>query len=233
MSYRRTVTDKHQEILARHQKILTRAEEILTTAGYGGLTLDGLADLVGCSKGTLYNHFSSKEDLLLGVLERTKRARVALWRKASDLHATPRENMTALSTAVAIGIEAQPILYQYEQMIRLPSFWSKASEPARADFAAAVGEGMQLFSRQAIAAVSRGELVGDEERIREVLAGWIAIAAGIESLIAYGDIESAETLALLPKVHSDYLDGVPWRPLSNGHDYSGIRAATLEALGRR
>jgi len=52
----------------REVLILAEAERLLSAEGYEGLVLDRLADLVGVSKGTLYQHFANKEDLVGAVI---------------------------------------------------------------------------------------------------------------------------------------------------------------------
>ncbi len=54
----------------REQLILQEAESLLAEQGYDGLTMDLLADRVGISKGTIYQHFSTKEDLFGAIVLR-------------------------------------------------------------------------------------------------------------------------------------------------------------------
>ena len=52
----------------RHQNILRVAEQLLLDSVTHDLTLDVLANQLNLAKGTLYKHFSSKDELLLSVL---------------------------------------------------------------------------------------------------------------------------------------------------------------------
>lgn len=52
----------------REQLILTTAESLLLESADGDLTLDDLARELDIAKGTLYKHFSSKDELFLQVL---------------------------------------------------------------------------------------------------------------------------------------------------------------------
>lgn len=54
----------------RELLILAEAERLLSTEGYEGLVMDRLAELVGVSKGTLYQHFANKEDLVGAIVLR-------------------------------------------------------------------------------------------------------------------------------------------------------------------
>ena len=48
----------------RENAILDAAHSLLSEKGYQGMTMDDLATRVGIAKGSLYQHFKSKEDLI-------------------------------------------------------------------------------------------------------------------------------------------------------------------------
>ncbi|WP_256869152.1 TetR/AcrR family transcriptional regulator [Sphingobium lactosutens] len=54
--------------------ILTVAQRYFLDHGYAGTTMSGIAAALGGSKGTLWNHFPSKEQLFAAVLSRVARA---------------------------------------------------------------------------------------------------------------------------------------------------------------
>ena len=58
----------------RRDVILTVAQGYFLDHGYAGTTMSGIAAALGGSKGTLWNHFPSKEDLFAAVLDRVARA---------------------------------------------------------------------------------------------------------------------------------------------------------------
>lgn len=64
----RALSYKEREWQRREQEILATAEQLLIERGYAALTMDDLADAVGISKPTLYQHFKSKEDLAARVI---------------------------------------------------------------------------------------------------------------------------------------------------------------------
>jgi AcrR family transcriptional regulator len=57
-------TYKEREKRRREQEILIEARRLIRDSGYVDLNMDMLADAVGISKPTLYQHFKSKEDLV-------------------------------------------------------------------------------------------------------------------------------------------------------------------------
>jgi AcrR family transcriptional regulator len=54
----------------RREEILVTATELIAASGYQGLSLEAFADACGMTKAGLLHHFSSKEDLLIAVLQR-------------------------------------------------------------------------------------------------------------------------------------------------------------------
>ncbi len=61
---------RQQQFKNREEKILATAEQLLLEAGSVDITLDSLADQLDLAKGTLYKHFSSKDELYLRIIIR-------------------------------------------------------------------------------------------------------------------------------------------------------------------
>ncbi|MBG6118870.1 MULTISPECIES: TetR/AcrR family transcriptional regulator [unclassified Sphingobium] len=63
-------TRREARRLDRRDCILTVAERYFLEHGYAGTTMSGIAAALGGSKGTLWNHFPSKEELFSAVVDR-------------------------------------------------------------------------------------------------------------------------------------------------------------------
>ncbi|MEC5209255.1 AcrR family transcriptional regulator [Psychrobacter sp. PL15] len=61
---------RQHQFKAREENILAMAEQLLLESGDGDITLDSLADQLDLAKGTLYKHFSSKDELYLRIILR-------------------------------------------------------------------------------------------------------------------------------------------------------------------
>ena len=57
-----------------HSRLLDAAEEVFVRDGYEGAQLDEIAAMAGRSKGAVYTHFKSKEDLFLALFEHRTRS---------------------------------------------------------------------------------------------------------------------------------------------------------------
>ncbi|MFN8376774.1 MAG: TetR/AcrR family transcriptional regulator [Anaerolineae bacterium] len=64
----RRETFKERERRRREEEILTEAGRLIREHGMTALNMDTLAELVGISKPTLYQHFKSKEELTARIL---------------------------------------------------------------------------------------------------------------------------------------------------------------------
>lgn len=62
------MSNRKQQFELREMRILQTAEQLLLESGEGDLTLDSLALTLDLAKGTLYKHFSSKDELLMRIL---------------------------------------------------------------------------------------------------------------------------------------------------------------------
>ncbi len=71
----------------KEQEILECAINLFRNKGYHATSMQDLADVVGLQKGSLYHYISSKEDLLMKIVERAMRALVA------KAEATEKENL--------------------------------------------------------------------------------------------------------------------------------------------
>ncbi len=74
---------RQHQFKAREENILVTAEQLLLDSGDGDITLDMLAEQLDLAKGTLYKHFSSKDELYLRIIIRYEE-QLALINKIND-----------------------------------------------------------------------------------------------------------------------------------------------------
>jgi AcrR family transcriptional regulator len=58
----------------RERQILGVAEKLLATRGYADMTVGGIAEAAGITRGALYFYFASKQDVLIALVARTVQA---------------------------------------------------------------------------------------------------------------------------------------------------------------
>ncbi|MFF2045984.1 ScbR family autoregulator-binding transcription factor [Kitasatospora sp. NPDC058170] len=92
--------------LATRQAVLLAAAEVFDERGYAAATMAEILDRAGVTKGALYFHFHSKEELALAVIE-GQGAWLATWQPASD---SPVQTLIDLSYAFARALQEDPLL---------------------------------------------------------------------------------------------------------------------------
>src|SRR6516165_6282334 len=90
---------KDRERAAREELILDHAQRILLREGFQNLNLDHLAEAVEYSKGTLYLHFKTKEDIALAVATRALKERADFFERTLKFQGRSRERLVAVGFA--------------------------------------------------------------------------------------------------------------------------------------
>lgn len=72
-------------------KILKEGRALLQRYGYNGFSFQDIADTIGIKKPSLYDHYSSKEELMIAILEEYDRLFVAWTQKVAPL--PPKEKI--------------------------------------------------------------------------------------------------------------------------------------------
>jgi len=95
---------KERQRQEREQLILQAAEELLVEKGYHETSIDEIAARVGVSKGTIYLHFQSKDELILALFERNQQ----LFKQAIETQLAaendPRTTLQSLLTYLYSGM---------------------------------------------------------------------------------------------------------------------------------
>lgn len=220
-----TLTRKERELQQRETLFLDTAERLLLERGYLGMNMDRVAELTEYSKGTLYQHFSCKEDMIAGVLIRTMEARERLFVKAATFRGRSRERMTAIGVADQVHALCYPDHERIERITKVESIWDKASEERRRRF--------QMRDNNCLATVHgivRDGLASGDLKLPKGLTdeslvfGLWSMAVGAHTLIVFGIIPDMLTpedpIQMLNRNYQVFLDGYQWQPLSTEWDYA-------------
>jgi AcrR family transcriptional regulator len=91
----RSLKKATQRSVERGRAFLKAADALLRSAGAEGFTVQEVADRAGYSLRTLYQHFESKDDLLLALYEEDLALHAATVRRRVDQHNDPLARLTA------------------------------------------------------------------------------------------------------------------------------------------
>lgn len=218
-----TLTPKQREIREREAKILSIARPIVLREGYHGLNMDRIAEAVNYSKGTIYNHFSCKEEIIIALAAQTAQKRVDLFRRAAEFKGKPRFRMMAIGEAAEIFARDYPDYFMFEEIVQLPSVREKTSEKRQAVIQGCELQCMSIVAGVARDGISSGDLELPDGMTPEGLVyGLWALTSG-----AYGIMLKSESLPqfgltdpldLVRQHTSAMLDGYQWTPLSGSFD---------------
>jgi len=111
MSPRPNVTDE------RTSQIITAAEDVFTKKGFAEARMDDIAEETGLSKGTLYNYFKSKDDLIIAILDRIFQREFRVFDETdfSKMSATETINLFVDTVAkdIKLMLRLMPIAYEF------------------------------------------------------------------------------------------------------------------------
>lgn len=223
-----TLTRKQREIAERERLILDTAAGMVAERGYLGLTMDRIADATEYSKGTIYQHFGNKEEILAALAIETSERRVALFEKATTFRGRARERMAAIGVADDLFVKLYPLHHRCETVIGAHSIRDKASPERIHRLEDCEFKCMSVVLGLVGDAIAAGDLdvdEGDEHMPQRIVLGLWSMASGYQQLTSIADnpIETKlgfeEPVQALFSCYDRFLDGFGWRPFSSEWDY--------------
>jgi len=220
-----TLRRKEREYQQREELILKVAHQMLLEVGYVGLTIDRIAEATEYSKGTIYQHFSCKEDILLALSGQAMQKRLDLFERAAAFKGKTRERMTAIGQADELFVLLYPDHFRAEQIFKIDSLWAKTSPERR--------EKLQFYDLRCLSInvdIVRDAIAQSDLELRllkspeELVYTLVSLTFGSHRLaltdgpiIQQLSIENPFTL--LRASVQILLDGIGWQPLTNEWDY--------------
>lgn len=166
---------REQRVERTRTLLVEAAEEVFARKGFGAASLDDIAEAAGYTKGAIYKHFSTKEDLFLAVGDK-------YWRRYFETFSELLSSVTVLGDA---------------QRDEIADRWRALTRTGGAEYAA-LGYEFTLYLRRNPAARERVS-----ERRHQVVESLTAfIVTGMEQLGA-SLLVPAETFARLLITTSD------------------------------
>ena len=175
------LTRKQQERIARDELILSVASELFAAQGYHHTTMQNIADRVGYSKGTIYQHYTCKEDVLAKLY--LVCGHLLLQSIESVLQSETSTRMKIMMiTSVFLGNSRNlPAISANVTMVKSPEFYSKLSEEHQAEItkvdAAMLGLIIQLFNHCPNFGCSN---------VKNATFGWWSMLLGAQSVLISG-----------------------------------------------
>ncbi len=223
MSTSITTARRAREFAAREELIIREARKFLLERGFQGWNMEDLAQVVQYSKGTLYQHFNSKEDLALAVVTGSLEQRADLFEKAIQFKGGSRERIRAICCACCEFATSHPDYFTVDLMLKSVSFWDKASEERREDHRVQGGRCWRIVQQLIIEAQAIGDLPRDRFRPEEATFALISMTVGSHIMTAESDLRMmagiTDIMATVRRNGDLICDGLGWKPLSHEFDF--------------
>lgn len=226
---------KQREFQQREQLILDTAQRMLHEHGYAQLTMERIAEAVEYSKGTIYNHFSSKEDLVCSLCCRCVSNLLELFGRAYDYPGTTRERFSAIGIAYSLYHQLNPLDAQHIQIVKTHAVRDKLTEDKLREMDALERQITQLCMHLVEEAIEAGDIPKVDTHTADtiVFGFWSLLYGG--TLLALSDIPLQElgfspTSSLLWNNSQRLMDAYDWLPLSRGTDTDELYKKLSSAL---
>ena len=229
------LTRKQREIAEREQLILRVARDMLVERGYLGLSMERIAEAIEYSKGTVYQHFRSKEDLLAAIGADNQVQLGAWFQRAATLRGSPRERMVAIAIGWRIFAELHPAYLRSEHILCSSSVCQKVGQTNLMSHQVGQSRCFDTVLGVVHDGVAQEELILPEGVTPEtVVYGLWTLSFGA-SIVEASGVPIAEkgitdAADALMRNQSALLDGYGWKPLSSDMDLEALQQRTLTEI---
>ncbi len=156
----------------RENVLIEKAIEVLASSNYRSATTAKIASEAGVSEPVIYQHFGSKKDLFLAVLERIRCDILEGWSRATEGVTNPKTALRILGAYhyqfIKENKAAEKILFQ------------AISEVDDEEIRASLRDHFAAFAGFMSEIVRRGQDMGRvDARIDDIMAGWVILSFGI------------------------------------------------------
>lgn len=229
-----TLSRKQREIQEREAQILRLSREMLLEHGYHGLNMDRIAERLEYSKGTIYNHFPCKEEIILALAIETTNRRTALFDRAAAFRGSTRERLMALGMGAELFVQLHHDHFAVEQTIRNSSIWDKTSEKRRVVMRSCEHRCVGIVAGIVRDAIACGDLVLEGRPPEDLVFGLWSLTNGAYNIIATSDplaeLGISEPFSTVRWNITQLVDGCGWRPHSREIDVEAVQQRVREEV---
>lgn len=207
---------------------------MVISQGYHGISMDRIAEQLEYSKGTIYNHFSCKEEIIIALAIETMETRLAMFERAASFDGFHRERLTAIGVASEYFIKLFPDHFKLECILRSESIWEKTSEARQSLLRNCETRCMAIVGGVIRDGMSSGNLVLPKDMTpEEMVFGLWAMTTGAFTIIMSSDpltdIGIKTPFFQVRRHLQTLMDGYGFTPLTTEHDYS----ETVERINQK
>lgn len=200
---------KERQRNEREQLILQAANELLLERGYHDTSIDDIAARVGISKGTIYQHFDSKEKIVAALFQRGMRKALDTLNTIFSSAGTPREKLDAVIRELYSNMDHQHFRLT-STILSSPEFHKHMEERRRL-----MGELWAEPRRRVTALLEEGKATGEFDRDIPTSV-MVSLFWSMLSPFAYKQLITEEQLPA--NVVAEHISRVFFRGISPAHE---------------
>ena len=226
---------KKREFAQREGLIIETARKLLVDVGYIDLNMDRIAELTEYSKGTIYQHFSCKEEILVQMLTESVQAVGKFLTRGAQFNGNPRERMAAITIGWDLFIQLNPDHFKSRLLLQNETIRTKASPALQKNLEKAEQNNMAIVSGVLREGVLQGHVqLREGVTPEEVSFGLWTGALGAYVLMSYEvNLQalgiSKPRKAVWDNMHA-LLDGFGWHPLYHELNWEDTRSRILKEV---
>jgi AcrR family transcriptional regulator len=219
---------RQREFEAREQLFLDTARRLIREEGLLTLQMARLARACDYATGTLYQHFSSKEDLLVALAAQRLGQQCLLFCRVAAWDACTRDRMFALTVADEYFSRRHPNYTKLMQYVFTEVVWETASHQRRESLTAELSPVIKAITGVVEEAIRQGEVDSGVLSAQEMMLGPWAVCHGMQSLLqSRGLLAQLEMRAPRKTIYTHaqiLLNGMNWQPLFDIGDQAALDA---------
>jgi len=222
-----TLSRKQREIAQRHQLFLDIARDLINEEGCAALNMDRLAELGEYSRGTVYQHFPCKEEVLIEVCNGSMSYLLSLFERARAIPYCNRDRILAVMVAHNYFDLRQPHCNKILQYTSDNSIMDKVSETNLQKH-----NKLEQSLMQVVGSIVGDALIAKELTLPKDLTA-IELVFGLWSLnhgsqllqsseVHLDEIGISKPDETIARIIAAMLDGLDWQPLYDANKHSDL-----------
>lgn len=226
---------KKREYAQRETLIIDTARNLLVEVGYIDLNMDRIAELTEYSKGTIYQHFSCKEEILMEMLIQSAQKCGKFLIRGSQFQGTPRERVAAMALGYDLFIRLNQDHFKSKLLLQNESIRKKASAVLQNNLEKAEQDNFGIVSGVLQEGVQQGHVqLREGVTAQEVSFGLWTGAFGAYVLM-FSEVNlnalgiSDPRKAVWENIHA-LLDGFGWHPFFHELKWDETRNRILKEI---
>jgi len=229
------MTRKQRELHEREQLILDTAQVILQSEGLQNLTMERVAAEIEYSKGTVYNHFSSKEEIISSISCRCMSSLIEMFNRAKNYSGNHRERIAAIGIAHGLYAQLHPAELQNMQIIKSADVREKITEEKQKILFQLEQEVTGVVLEIVRDAIRDGDVPDGQDFVPDsIVLGLWTMGYGSNLLhlsgIPFEKLGMQQPLEMVWVNSHKLLDSYHWQPLSTEFDIYALREKLCNEL---